>query len=131
LAIAEHHAQAQYVITSKAELKKSGFGEKPLFGALLAEVNGEVAGYCSYTWNYSIWLGATNMNIDDVFVWDKFRGQKVGEALMLKAKEVCLKNGASKIRWEVEQDNHRAIKFYQNLGAKIDIKGLFRWDLTQ
>jgi len=131
MAIAEHHAQAQYVITSKAELKKSGFGEKPLFGALLAEVNGEVAGYCSYTWNYSIWLGATNMNIDDVFVWDKFRGQKVGEALMLKAKEVCLKNGASKIRWEVEQDNHRAIKFYQNLGAKIDIKGLFRWDLTQ
>ena len=130
-AIAEHHKQAQYVLTSKTELEQAGFSETPSFGALLAEVNGEIAGYCSYTWNYSIWLGATNMNIDDVFVWDKFRGQKVGEALMFKAKEVCIKNGASRIRWEVEQDNHRAIKFYQNLGAQLDIKGLFRWNLNE
>ena len=131
MAIAEHHEQAQYVLTSKAELEQAGFSDNPSFGALLAEVDGEIAGYCSYTWNYSIWLGATNMNIDDVFVWDKFRGQKVGEALMHKAKDVCIKIGASRIRWEVEKDNLRAIKFYQNLGAQLDIKGLFRWNINE
>ncbi|KGJ97365.1 GNAT family N-acetyltransferase [Colwellia psychrerythraea] len=130
LAIAKHHDQEQYVKTNKQELINSGFATNPSFGVLLAEVNGKTAGYCSYTWNYSIWLGSSYMNIDDVFVWEEFRGQQVGEELMFKAKEVCLANGASRIKWEVEQDNHGAIKFYQRLGANIDIKGLFRWDVA-
>ena len=130
IAIAKHHNQEQYVITDKQELINSGFGHTPSFGVLLAEIDGEVAGYCSYTWNYSIWLGSTYMNIDDVFVWDNFRGQKVGEKLMLKAKAVCLAKGSSRIKWEVEQNNHGAIKFYKRLGANIDLKGLFRWDVS-
>lgn len=129
IAIAKHHKQEQYVVTNRDELIKSGFVNNPSFGVLLAEIDGEVAGYCSYTWNYSIWLGATYMNIDDVFVWDKFRGQQVGEKLMFKAKGVCLARGAIRIKWEVEQDNQGAIKFYERLGANMDIKGLFRWDV--
>jgi len=131
VAIAKHHDQEQYVVTDRNELLIAGFGDKPLFGVLLAEVDGNVAGYCSYTWNYSIWLGSTTMNIDDVFVWEHFRGQKVGEHLMSKAKEVCQSNGGNRIRWEVEKDNLAAIKFYERLGANIDIKGLFKWDLSQ
>lgn len=130
IAIAKHHEQEKYVVTNKEELVKSGFGSTPLFGVLLAEIDGEISGYCSYTWNYSIWLGAEYMNIDDVFVWAKFRGQQVGEKLMYKAKEVCLAKGANRIKWEVEQDNHGAIKFYERLGANKNIKGLFRWDVA-
>jgi GNAT superfamily N-acetyltransferase len=129
IAIAKHHNQEQYVVTNKNELIHAGFGKTPSFGVLLAEIDGEVAGYCSYTWNYSIWLGSTYMNIDDVFVWENFRGQQVGEKLMSKAKQVCLAKDVGRIKWEVEQDNHGAIKFYQRLGAKMDIKGLFRWDI--
>jgi len=130
IAIAKHHNQEQYVVTNKQELINSGFGSTPLFGVLLAEINGEVAGYCSFTWNYSIWLGSTFMNIDDVFVWEKFRGKRAGELLMLKAKKVCLAKGATRIKWEVEESNHGAIKFYERLGANLDIKGIFLWDGT-
>jgi GNAT superfamily N-acetyltransferase len=130
IAIAKHHDQEAYVKTNRQELINSGFGHTPTFGVLLAEIDGKTAGYCSYTWNYSIWLGSSYMNIDDVFVWEHFRGQHVGEKLMFKAKEVCLAKGASRIKWEVEQDNHGAIKFYERLGANIDIKGLFKWDFT-
>ncbi len=130
IAIAKHHNQVQFVVTNKDKLFESGFGTTPSFGVILAEVDGEVAGYCSYTWNYSIWLGATYMNIDDVFVWEKFRGNQVGESLMFKAKKVCLAKGAGRIRWEVEQDNLGAIRFYERLGAKCEIKGLFRWDVS-
>ena len=69
------------------------------------------------------------MNIDDVFVWQEFRGRKVGELLMRRAKEVCENTGCSRIRWQVEKDNHGAIKFYQRLGAELNIKGLFNWEL--
>lgn len=130
IAIAKHHDQEEYVVTTKNELINFGFKNAPSFGVLLAEIDGEVAGYCSYTWNYSIWLGSTYMNIDDVFVWEKFRGMQIGELLMLKAKEVCISNKASRIKWEVEQDNHGAIKFYERLGADLDIKGFFRWDVA-
>ena len=43
ISIAEHHEQAQYVLTSKTELEQVGFSENSSFGALLAEVNGEIA----------------------------------------------------------------------------------------
>lgn len=127
IAIARHHNEEQHVITNKAELEASGFGPEAKYGVLLAEVDGQIAGYASYTWNYSIWLGASYMNIDDVFVWEEFRSQKVGHALMLKARAVCRDHGVPRLKWEVEQDNHQAIKFYQRLGAKVNIKGVCHW----
>ena len=50
---------------------------------------------------------------------------------MLKSKGVCLAKGASRIRWEVEQDNVGAIKFYQRLGANCEIKAFFDGTLHQ
>ena len=49
---------------------------------------------------------------------------------MLKAKELCLANDVKRIKWEVEQDNYRAIQFYERLGADFDIKGIFKWDVS-
>jgi ribosomal protein S18 acetylase RimI-like enzyme len=128
-AMAGHQNQERFITTDKRKLLEAGFSESPDFGVLLAEFNGQVIGYLSYTWNYSIWLGSHYMNIDDVFVLEEFRSQKAGEALMLKAREVCQSKGLSRIRWEVQKDNHRAIKFYENLGAELNMKGVFRWSV--
>jgi len=125
--IARHHDQEQYVATSKAELLKSGFGENPKFGALIAEYDSQLAGYLSYTWNYSIWNGCEIMNLDDLFVKGEFRGQKVGQQLMEAAKAQCLSRSVSYIRWEVETDNTKAIDFYEKLGANMTEKGIFKW----
>lgn len=127
LGIAKHHSLEQYVLTNKETMVRTGFTENPRFGALIAEFNGEIAGFVSYTWNYSIWLGDDYMNIDDLFVWEKFRGKKVGENLMNKAKEICKGRNIRSIRWEVEQDNVGAIKFYERLGASVNTKGIFKW----
>lgn len=130
IGIAEHHNQEQYVLTNKEEMLKSGFTETSKFGALIAKFDGKVAGYVSYTWNYSIWLGGDYMNIDDLFVWEKYRGKKIGELLMQKAKEICKRKNIERIRWEVQKDNIGAIKFYKRLGAEINTKGIFRWNVT-
>lgn len=125
--IARYHNQEQYVATSKAELLKSGFGESPKFGVLLAEYDSEIAGYLSYTWNYSIWNGGEHMNLDDLFVKGEFRGKRVGQMLMEAAKAKCLKRAITYIRWEVETDNIKAIDFYKKLGANLAEKGIFKW----
>lgn len=130
-ALAAYENQQQHVRTSKKELLAAGFAEQKKFGVLLAEFDGTVAGFASYTWNYSIWYGASYMNIDDVFVSEEFRGQKIGEALMHKAKEVCKERGASRIKWEVEEDNHGAIKFYKRLGADVTVKGVCSWPVEK
>ncbi|GAB3020408.1 GNAT family N-acetyltransferase [Bowmanella dokdonensis] len=129
LAIARHHGQEQFVVTSKAQLQRAGFGPHPRFGALLAEIDGEIAGYASFTWNYSIWLGSELMTLDDLFVWDRFRGRKIGEALMQELSNICRTRDIQRIKWEVQQDNHQAIKFYRRLGAEVEPKGVCRWNL--
>jgi len=67
LEIAKFHNQEEYVITNKQEMLGSGFNENPKFGVLIAEFNGKISGYLSYTWNYSIWNGCEYLNLDDLF----------------------------------------------------------------
>lgn len=129
LGIAKFHNQEAYVLTSKQEMLNSGFNGEPKFGVIIAEFNGQVAGYLSYTWNYSIWNGCEYMNLDDLFVREEFRGKKVGLQLMQHAKNVCNEKNINLIRWEVEKGNVKAIEFYNRLGAKITEKGIFKWNL--
>ena len=129
LEIAKYHEQEKSVTTNSKEMLSSGFDKKPKFGALLAEINDEVVGYLSYTWNYSIWKGCGYMNLDDLFVINKYRGQKVGSHLMRYAQDFCVEKGIYSIRWEVQKDNLKAIEFYNGLGAKMKEKGIFRWNL--
>lgn len=127
MAIAKHHNQEAYVLTDKDELLRAGFGTDPKFYVLLAEYEKEIAGYLSYTWNYSIWNGKSYMNLDDLFVKEKFRGLKIGQELMQKAKSLCENESSGLMRWEVEKDNHKAIQFYESLSAKMVEKGIFKW----
>lgn len=131
IGIARYHDQEYAVKTTEEELRKSGFGESPRFGVLIADYNGKAAGYLSYTWSYSIWNAGTYMNLDDLFVKAEFRGKKIGEALMHEAKLLCQSRNTKLIRWEVQKDNPGAIKFYERLGAKMKIKGIFRWELEE
>ena len=128
LGIARFHNQEEFVITDEEEMLRSGFLENPKFGALLAEFDNEIAGYLSYTWNYSIWNGCDYMNLDDLFVWEKYRGHKVGLTLMETARDICIDKNVNLIRWEVETENDKAIEFYNKLGASMNEKGIFRWN---
>ena len=129
VAIAEHHDQREYVFVTGEDLRRDGFGPAPKFGAVLAEVDGALVGYASYTWDYAIWLGSTYMNIDDVYVSASHRGLGVGEALMRTLKEVCAERGLRRLRWEVQPDNTAAIRFYERIGARMRTKGIFYWDV--
>lgn len=122
---ARYHDALQHVHTNADALRR-GLGSGR-FAVLLAEVDGEAAGYLSYTVNHSIWLGTDYMAIDDVFVLEKFRGRKLGEALMLHARKVAQEAGYPRMRWEVQGYNEGAIRFYQRLGASMVTKGIFSW----
>lgn len=128
-ALAAHHGQSEHVQTDEKSLLAAGFGDASEVGALLAEIDGTAAGFLSYTVRYSIWLGARFMQIDDVFVRDEYRGNGLGNALMMESQSVCKQLGLSQIKWEVQPDNVAAIRFYERLGATGYAKQLFSWNI--
>ncbi len=131
IGIAKFHNQEEFVIIDKKEILRAGFSDQPKFEVLIAEFNNEIAGYLSYTWNYSIWNGCEYMILDDLFVKNGYRGHKIGLNLMQQAKEICNKKGINLIRWEVQKDNQKAIEFYNRLGATMKEKGIFKWNLKE
>lgn len=128
-ALADHEGQRAGVGTSVEVIQRDGHGATPRFAALLAEVDGRVVGFASYTWNYSIWAGGEYMNVDDVFVDDAQRGQGVGEALMRAARDLCRVRGVRRMRWEAEAGNDGGTRFYERLGARRRAKNVFSWDV--
>jgi ribosomal protein S18 acetylase RimI-like enzyme len=116
VAIAEHHDQREYVLVTVDDLRRDGFGPVPKFGAVLAEVDGVLVGYATYTWNYGIWLGSAYMSVDDVYVSSSHRSLGIGEALMHQLQQVCAERDLHRMKWEVEPDNVDVIRFYERLG---------------
>ena len=128
-ALGAHDGLSAALKATEETLLRDGFGPQPRFEALVAEADGEVAGYASFTQPYAIWRGATYLAVDDVYVRDGFRARGVGKALMLRLRETGLARGAD-LRWEVEAGNERAIAFYKGLGARMRIKGFCYWEVT-
>lgn len=127
--LARHHEVEQYLLATESSLLEAGFGEQAKMGALIAEYNGQPVGYVSYTINYSIWVGRDFMLIDDVFALEQYRGKGIGQQLMEAIRSHALDLGLNCIKWQVEKDNTGAIRFYERLGAKLNIKGIFTWHI--
>ena len=125
--LAKHHQLEEWLTTNPAKLCESFLKEDAKFGVLVAMDFNGIHGYLSFTWNFSIWRNEEYMNIDDVFVAEAYRGQNIGERLMVEAKKLREARGAKMIKWEVEKDNHRAMEFYKRLGANMKLKGIFTW----
>ncbi|WP_292399795.1 GNAT family N-acetyltransferase [Mesorhizobium sp.] len=111
------HIGAPEDITSTIEdLRTYGFGEKPSFSTLIAEVGGEFAGLCLHFPIFSTWMGRPGVYVQDLFVEDRFRGRKIGERLLRRAAAQCRKDGGAYLRLSVDTDNESAKAFYERLG---------------
>lgn len=75
---------------------------------IVADVNDEVVGICSY------YLVCDELELVNIAVADRFRKQGIGKAMMRK----MLDESFSVCSLEVEEDNSSAISFYRSLGFK-------------
>ena len=95
------------------------FVKRPRLGFVwLAFAEGQPAGCCVISYAISTSIGAVVGKLDDVFVADGFRGQRVGEA-MLRALETQLKKEKVKrIDTAVVTENAGAARFYARIGYR-------------
>src|SRR5271163_772525 len=117
--LATYEREPQAVVATEADLLRDGFGERPYFHCLIAEEDGEPAGFAFYFFNYSTWRGRPGIHLEDLFVRPRFRGRGVGKALLIKVAGVAVANQCARLQWDVLDWNQTAIDFYHSLGAKF------------
>jgi GNAT superfamily N-acetyltransferase len=117
--LAEYEREPDAVTILEAELLRDGFpadGGERYFECLIAEEDGESAGFALFFPVYSTWKGRA-MHLEDLFVRPRFRGLGIGKALLTKVAAVAVERGCARFFWHVLDWNTPAIEFYQSLGA--------------
>jgi GNAT superfamily N-acetyltransferase len=117
--LAAYEREPNAVVATEADLLRDGFGERPLFDCLIAEFDGEPAGFAFYFFNYSTWRGRPGIHLEDLFVRPAFRGKGIGKALLQRVAAVAVEKECARLQWDVLEWNRTAIDFYESLGAKF------------
>ena len=98
---------------------ESGFGEKPVWWAFVAEVDGRVEGFALYYVRYSTWKGQ-RMYLEDILVTEKMRGRGLGKLLLDRLIEEAEEKKFAGMVWQVLDWNEPAINFYKKYNARFD-----------
>lgn len=114
--LADFEKEADRVHTTEADIARDGFGEHPLFRALIAEWDGQTAGLALFFSYYSTWRGA-GLYLEDLFVHPDFRARGIGKALLARVAHIAEQKKLVFVRWEVLDWNQPAIALYKALGA--------------
>ena len=101
---------------TEERLRKDGFGAQPKFQILIAEIDGDAAGYALFFEYYSSFQGL-GMFLEDLFVRPRFRGKNVGRALLARVAQVAKESRGFGIMFNVLDWNDGAIEFYRKIGS--------------
>jgi GNAT superfamily N-acetyltransferase len=115
--LASYEKKPHAVVATEQDLLRDLFGPHPKFRVLIAEWQGQPAGYASFFHFYSTYQGRSALFLEDLFVLEKFRGNGIGMALLAAVAKLAVDEGCFGLRWEVLDWNRPAIQFYEKLGA--------------
>lgn len=115
--LAEYEREPQAVRITEEQLIHDGFGPEPRFRAIIADQDGQPAGYAVFFGSYSTWTGST-LFLEDLLVRTPFRGHGVGKALLCQVARVAQQEGYHTIKLDVLDWNESAIEFYKSLGGE-------------
>ena len=118
--LAVYEKEPEAVTVSFDHFVQSGFGDNPVWEAIVAEISpspaeegrGEVVGFALWYIRYSTWKGQ-RLYLEDFLVSEKMRGHGIGKLLFDKLLEECKEKGYSGMAWQVLDWNEPAINFYK------------------
>jgi GNAT superfamily N-acetyltransferase len=117
--LATYEKAPHEVTITDAELEDDGFGNRPLFEVILAELDGKVAGMAFYFISYSTWKGRC-LFLEDIIVKIEHRQKGIGSLLFDQVIEKAREIGAKRLQWQVLEWNTPAIEFYKKYNANFD-----------
>lgn len=105
--------------------RRDGFGDRPAFSGIIADVDGKPGGYLLYTLGYDTDAATRFLFVIDLAADEPLRGRGIGRALMERAAAICRDAGGSLLFWAVYGKNELALEFYRGLGAEPVTGGQF------
>lgn len=117
-ALAEYEKLSHECQATEAALAEHLFGARPYAEALIAEADGQAAGFALYFHNYSTFLARPGIYLEDLFVRPEQRGKGLGKALLVRLAQLAVERGCGRLEWAVLDWNEPAIRFYKSLGAR-------------
>jgi GNAT superfamily N-acetyltransferase len=117
--LAHYEKAPQEVTVSLAHFTESGFGEKPVWWAFVAEDQEGIQGFALYYIRYSTWKGQT-LYLEDILVTEKRRGQGIGGKLFDQILAAAKEKKLARVVWQVLEWNEPAIHFYKKYNALLD-----------
>jgi len=90
----------------------------PVIRVLIAEWNGEPAGFALYFFNFSTFVGRPGLYLEDLFVRPAQRQHGIGRALLRALARIAEERGCGRMEWAVLDWNEPALRFYKSLDAR-------------
>lgn len=118
-ALAEYEKLAHQVVATEDKLAATLFGDKAFAEVVIADYQGEPAGFALFFHNYSTFLAKPGIYLEDLFVDPSLRGKGIGKALITYLAKLAMERDCGRLEWSVLDWNQPAIEFYQSLGAQM------------
>jgi GNAT superfamily N-acetyltransferase len=117
--LAEYEKALHEVTVTLDEFIQDGFENSPVWGAFVAEFEGEIVGISLYYDRYSTWKGR-RLYLEDLVVTERLRGKQIGKMLFDATLEYGKSNNYSGMVFQVLNWNEPAINFYKKYSPKFD-----------
>lgn len=112
------HEQCDYDATDKSDLLKNVLlCPSPCITCWIVEIKNTVAGYATFTFDFSTWSARRFLHLDCLYLEEIYRGFGIGEAIMKKIIEVAKAKDCVNVQWQTPDFNEKAIRFYKRIGA--------------
>ena len=120
LELARYERAEHEVVGTESDLRRALFPDvgTPHVFCDVAMLDGEHAGFAVWFLNYSTWLAAPGIYLEDLYVCPTSRRAGVGQALLARLAARCVERGYGRLDWAVLDWNEPAIRFYEALGAE-------------
>jgi GNAT superfamily N-acetyltransferase len=117
-ALAEYEKLESEVIATEASLTQALFAARPSAEAVVARIEGEVAGFALFFHNFSTFVGKHGLYLEDLFVLPQYRGRAIGKALLRYLAALAVARDCGRFEWAVLDWNRSARDFYESFGAE-------------
>ena len=125
--LAAYERLSHLVTATEPVLAEALFGPQPGAEVLLAFERDTPAGFAVFFHNFSTFLGARGLWLEDIYVKPQLRGKGYGRALLLHVARIAHQRRCARFEWAALDWNTPAIEFYKALGAAaLDDWTIFR-----
>lgn len=115
--LAEYERAPDQVTGTPELLADALFGGQPAAEALIAEIDGEPAGFALYHGTFSTWECRPGLWLEDLYVPPRHRRGGVGHALFSRVAAIAVERGCPRLEWAALNWNEPALNFYEKLSA--------------